>query len=222
MRRYLTLFLTVVFTAAMLAVAVDQAHALAPTVSVTKERIYTGAVRYTATIDHAADVTATDRDPAYLPSTTGGCHLVYHVNTRNHAKIIDALYCDSVGTVSIRTKPTYTCGVTFALTATDGADSTTYTDALTGPCPPPAPPAVVVAYDGVTLTFTNPATVDQSASYGTTVSDLACTFAGDPAFATQTSTRFAGIAPNRYTYSWAFVQGVVAAGATVSLVKVCP
>lgn len=175
------------------------ALAAAPTIAVVKTSIYTGAKNYTASIDHATNVSATPRDSAYLPSTTGGCHLVYHINTRNHAKIIDALYCDGPGTVSFRTPPIYTCGVTFVLTATDGADVSTYTDEITAACPPPPPPGVVVTTTATAVTFTNPATVQQSKTLTITVPECGHLTSADP-FTATCRLNYAGIGINRYTY----------------------
>lgn len=186
------------------------AHADTP---VTKTKIG-GAYTYTATIGQATNVTATPRDSAYLPSTTGGCHLVFHVNPRNHAKIIDALYCDTPGTIAFRTPAVYTCGVTFELTVTNGPDVSTYTDQLTGPCPPPPPPGINVTTTATSVTFTNPATITQSNVTTIVVAECGHLTSLDP-FTVNCRLNYAGIGLNRYTY-WTETIGVtLAPGQTV-------
>jgi hypothetical protein len=201
------------------------AHAVTPTISnVVKTRLYTGAYTYTATIDHATSVTGVPRDSAYWPTATGGCVVSGHTNPRNHARILDGIACASPGTVSFRTKPTYdySCGTFFTLTAADGLDVSTYSDALTGECPPPPPPAVITLIDGDSVGFLNTAEVDQLASYGRTVPNVGCVYVSDSPITTQTSTRFAGTGPNTYVYYWAFVQANVPAGGLVIATLVCP
>lgn len=184
--------------------------------AVSKYRVYTGAYVYTANIDSAAAIIGTPRDSAYLPTVTGGCHLSYHVNTRNHAKIIDALYCDSPGTVAFRTPATYTCGVTFNLTV-DG--TVVYSDAVTGQCPPPPPPGVTVVNDGTAITFTNPATVEQGKTYTTTVPSLDTLFTSADPFNVTYRTNFAGIGLNRYVYFSATISVTLAPGQTIVVTR---
>lgn len=194
-------------------------HASAPAVSVVKTSVYTGAKTYTASIDHATAVSAVPRDSAILPSTTGGCHLVFHVNTRNHAKIIDALYCDAPGTIAFRTPATYSCGVTFTLTAVDGLDSTVYSDALTNACPPPPPPSVTSVYDGTAITFTNPATIAQDSLKTITVSEQYQAFTSADPFTVSYRTNFAGIGINKYVYFTATISVSLAPGQTITVTK---
>lgn len=210
--------LLLAFAVSTIAVGGGVASAVAPTIAVVKTSIYTGAKNYTASIDHADSVTATPRDSAYLPSTTGGCHLVYHINTRNHAKIIDALYCDGPGTISFRTPPIYTCGVTFVLTATDGTDVSTYTDEITSACPPPPPPGVVVTTTDMSVVFTNPATVQQSRTQTITVPECGHLTSAD-VFTVSCRLNYAGIGINRYTYWSETITVSLAPGQTVTVVR---
>lgn len=189
------------------------AHAAPPTVT----KVWRQYSSYTYTV--AADHGAISASPYQgQPVTSGGCRLVWHRNARGRV-IVDGAACSSAGTVAF-TSPDFPVCETPFIVAVDGA--AVLTDLLNAPCPPPAPPAVIVVASGDTVAFSNPATISQLASYGTTVPSLACYWSADGGFTSQTSTRFAGIGLNRRAYYWADVSVSVPAGGVVTATLVCP
>lgn len=210
MRKFIAVAL---LTASSLAAA-GVAHAAAPTVTKTY-RTY-ASYTYTVSItDPAVSVSAGPRDGN--PITTGGCVNQFRRKS-NGQQLFLGTTCATPGTVKFTSPSFPVCETPFAIVV-DGA--TVYTDLLNAPCPPPAPPAVIVTDAGATVTFTNPADVEQSASFGATVPSLACVYVADGPYTAQTSTRFAGIGLNRYVYFWAAVQVTVGPLSTVTATLVC-
>lgn len=216
--RYLAVAIALAITGAL---GVGTAHAAAPNVTVTDTPLGVGAHRITATITGtAASITGYPNDGT-TPSTSGGCHLVWHYNAR-HRAIIDGTACTSAGTVTYTTAVAPPCESMFTLTATNGPDVTTITVTLGEACPPPPPPAIVVTVTGDITTLQNPATIDQSVSIDQVVPGPECTYSADAPMTYQVYTRFAGVGPNRYTYlQMVATFDPIPAGTTVTMTRTC-
>lgn len=205
MKRLMLLFLPV------LAVLPSTAHAATPTV--TKAWRQYSSYRYTVVADHGK-ITASPTQGD--PTSTGGCVLNWVRTRRGHT--VDGATCSSTGTVTFATPDFPVCDTPFTVSQDN---VTVFSDLLNTPCPPPAPPAVVVYAEGDTVLFANPATVDQPGSFAGTVPAADCAWSADAPFTTSTVPRFAGTGPNRYVYYWATVDVSVPAGGVVTATLVC-
>jgi|GEM_PF-5808482 len=150
------------------------------------------------------------------PITTGGCANNYVRTRRGH--YVNGVTCTTAGTIQFSTSVFVACETPLALTQ-DGVVVASWL--LNAPCPPPAPPAVVVTYGAGTATFDNTAaTVDQQAvfSVGIPNGTTSCT-ASIPAHLT---THFAGIT---IKYVYLTLDGVdyvhIPAGQTVVVTWSC-
>lgn len=211
MRKFLALVALALFATGCMPAEVGAAAA--PTV--TKAwRVYSS-YRYTVAADHGT-ITAspTQGDPV----VSGGCRLAWHRNARGRV-IVDGATCSSTGTVTFTSPDFPACDTPFTISV-DAAP--VFTDLLNSPCPPPLPPVPTIVITGSQVVFTNPASVTQTASYGSTVPALACYWTADGTFTTQTSTRFAGIGLNRRSYFYADLSVTLPPLATVTATLVCP
>jgi hypothetical protein len=191
--------------------AFTPAHAAAPTAT-----LGTGPGTYTVNVTADHGTFAISQGNAHDPFAAGGCHDNYVKTRRSY--YVSGVTCTTAGTIQFTTTVFVACETPLNLTQ-DGVVIQSWS--LNAPCPPPAPPAVVVTYgDGIASFDNTAATVDQTAvfSAGVPVTYTTCdpldttctpqpippsscqTASTDATFTAHLTSHFAGIGLNRYVY----------------------
>lgn len=200
----------VVLVATFLAILGITQPAFAATPTVTKAYSTYLGTTYTVAVDGpVALVNAGPLNRDRDPSASGGCKVNFVRTRRGHT--INGETCTGPGTITFYAASYQPCGTNFNVTF-DGAQ--VYSDALTGACPPPAPPSIVVTNDVGTSTFYNPAAVQQETYYERSIPSLSSVITADGPMDYTTATRFAASGPNHYVYYVAILHVTLTAGQT--------